>query len=302
MSETSFFDEVEWDDSSTTDTSAPDAAEDMMSTETDTFADEPGEDGGSSDSIFEPTPTTSSFDPRTQIPNNSVLVDVDIELVFVIDATGSMGPFLDKAKAAALNFMNGLEVSLKENKRKVRNVSARVIAYRDYYCDDEPMRASRFFDLRDAEDTREFSNFINSIEPMGGGDEPESALEALHEAFNSPWSKAPATKRRQIVILITDASAHKLDDPKRYSSEPEDHPTPYPSGMPETLEDLQGEWHNAQIINQNAKRLGLFTPNSDPWTAIGSWQQATGSPMLTTQGGGDEVEMKVIYSYIAKSV
>ena len=267
----------------------------------DNLFDELERDGGLQTSETDPTEGTMSTRTETfhHIPIRKS-IDMDIDLVFVIDATGSMHRFWDKAKAAALDFMNGLEVALKEHRRKVRNVSVRVIAFRDYYFDAEPMRTSRFFDLRDLEDKREFSNFINSIEPMGGGDEPESGLEALYEAIHSRWptERVKNIIRRQVIVLITDASAHELNDSRRYSENLEYHPTLYPAYMLESIEELAAEWNDSQIMNATRKCLLLYTPKTTPWDWVGCWPNAS---LLDIQdgAGGAEIEMNHIFACIA---
>lgn len=246
---------------------------------------------------------TSETDPAESTVSTLKSIDVNIDLVFVIDATGSMQPFMDRAKTIAQDIVNGLEDAVKKHRRRrLGNARARVIAFRDYYCDAEPMRTSRFFDLRDLEDKREFSNFISSIEPMGGGDEPESGLEALYEAIHSQWptERVKNIIQRQVIVLITDASAHELNDPRRYSENPEYHLTPYPAYMPESIEELEAEWNDSQIMNVTAKRLLLYTPETTPWKWIGHrWENTLLYDMLKSGEGGAEIEMNYIFACIA---
>jgi len=232
------------------------------------------------------------------------VVEVDVDFVFVIDATDSMSRHLAKVKEVIIDFKNRVEERFEEYKKfHKRNARARVIAFRDYYYDEEPMRASRFFNLNNDADKQAFVDFVNAIEPVGGGDEPESALEALYEAFHSPWSTEPSRKRRQIIVLVTDASAHSLEDSKRYDNNSENHLTPYPTQMATTLEELAGCWMNDQVIKQNAKRLLLCTPfNSYPWTDnTVFWDCANWAP-LNDMCSDDEEKMDYILRFITSAI
>lgn len=123
---------------------------------------ENGEDGLSTvESKPYPAPTSIIF---PQMPP----IDMDVDLVFVIDATGSMTHFCNKVKEATVVFKDRLEEKYNRNYRKIRNARARVIAFRDYYCDEEPMRTSRFFNLNNDADKQAFVDFVNAIEPDGG--------------------------------------------------------------------------------------------------------------------------------------
>ena len=65
--------------------------------------------------------------------NNDLSTYVDI--VFVIDGTGSMQPLINKVKTLALSLHEKLEEGLRENKRRIDNLRAKVIVFRDYYVD-----------------------------------------------------------------------------------------------------------------------------------------------------------------------
>ena len=261
-----------------------------------------GENGEDGLSTVEPEPVPAPTGPVIP-PSQAMTVDTDVDLVFVIDATGSMTHFCNKVKEATVVFKDRLEYKYNRNYRKIRNARARVIAFRDYYYDEEPMRASRFFNLNNDADKQAFVDFVNAIEPVGGGDEPESALEALYEAFHSPWSTEPSRKRRQIIVLVTDASAHSLEDSKRYDNNSENHLTPYPTQMATTLEELAGCWMNDQVIKQNAKRLLLCTPfNSYPWTDnTVFWDCANWAP-LNDMCSDDEEKMDYILRFITSAI
>lgn len=59
------------------------------------------------------------------------------------------------------------------------------------------------------EERDRFKNLIMTIEPEGGGDDPEDGLEALAYAIESDWTKG-GDKRRHVIVVWTDASTHAI--------------------------------------------------------------------------------------------
>jgi len=133
-----------------------------------------------------------------------------VDIVMCIDGTGSMGPVIDLVKANALRFESDLAAAMEAKQKSIDNLRVRVIVFRDIFVDrDDAFVTSNFFPL--PQEREEFSRFISGIRANGGGDEPESALEALGIALNSDWVRS-GDKRRHVVIMWTDASAHRLEE------------------------------------------------------------------------------------------
>lgn len=118
-----------------------------------------------------------------------------LDLVFVIDTTASMGPFLDAAKVAVSRIITDLAAL-------VPAARLGVIAYRDqgdeYVTKTMPISNDRYAIL----------NFVSALEAKGGGDIPEAILPALEYAFDAMrWR--PAAQR--VVLIIADAPPHDGD-------------------------------------------------------------------------------------------
>lgn len=64
-----------------------------------------------------------------------------------IDATGSMAPIINEVKDNALSFYQRFIDSMEENDKEVAELRIKVIVFRDYICDSEPMVESEFFVL-----------------------------------------------------------------------------------------------------------------------------------------------------------
>ena len=285
--ETEFFDDPDGDD-------------------TDLLIDE-GEDRGGRDSSQQVRCGGLRRSGNQMVGGTSLLTDVD--LVFVIDCTGSMEPCLSMVKAHAKSLHNDIMAGLGNKSRQVHKLRVKVIAYRDYYFDwadpeHPPMTESEFFTLPEQE--AEYAAFVDSLEYAGGEDEPESALEALHLAFHSKWMNDPnVTKKRQVVLLFTDASAHPLNDSMRYDPAFNSH---YPEGMPESLTELQDEFMSAEVFPVDGNgyptghRLILFAPEEmEPWKQVRLWDE-TICRSMDPERGLEGLGMEDVIMFISGSL
>ena len=127
-----------------------------------------------------------------------------LEMVFVLDTTGSMGGLLEGAKQKIWSIVN--EVQQKQSRPSVR---VGLIAYRDrtdaYVTQITPLTS----DL-----DKVYSNLMD-FEAGGGGDHPEDVRRALAEGVRKiEWSKQRAGLA-QILFLVGDAP------PQNYQNEPD---------------------------------------------------------------------------------
>ena len=191
-------------------------------------------------------------------------LDYSVDIVMCIDATGSMSSIIDEVKANALSFYQKFvdEMEAQDPPKSVQQLRIKVIAFRDYGVDSEPMLESKFFTL-DGE-SGAFHEFVEGIEATGGGDEPESSLEALALAMKSDWVRTGSV-RRHVIIMYTDASALPLG--ARAGQ------TGYTSDMPKDLAELK-EWWEGQYMEKRAKRLLVFAPDATPWSDMADWTNA----------------------------
>jgi len=127
---------------------------------------------------------------RTSLPARAQL-----DLVFLVDATGSMGDEIDKLKSSLRSIT--AEVSrLPSNP----DLCLGLVAYRD--------RGDAFFvrshDLTN--DVNAFQGVLNALQAAAGGDGPEAMNEALHEAVHRiSWRGAQSTR---LLLLLADAPPH----------------------------------------------------------------------------------------------
>lgn len=220
-----------------------------------------------------------------------------VDIVLCIDATASMGPVIENVKSKALQLPDDLLNAMAVKDKAVTQLRLRVIAFRDILHDSESSSivASEFFTLPD--DRAGFDRFIGGISAEGGGDEPESGLEALAVALNSAWT-ADGDRRRHVIVIMTDASAHPLE--KGVGKVP----SAFASQVPSSFDELSDMWTGGQTtrIGVNSRRLVLFTPEMAPWsTIIEHWEQLVSFPSQAGEGLS-QVEYDEIIDIIANSV
>lgn len=220
-----------------------------------------------------------------------------VDIVFVIDVTGSMEPVLQQVQRGALSFHRDLINAMEEKHKRISSLRVRLIAFRDYLHDEpaDAMLSTEFMTLPD--DLERFEEAVNFLEPFGGGDEPESGLEALAFAIHSDWERG-LDRRRHIVVLFTDASAHPLelasDTVTRING----------SSLPTSLDELTDLWEEDEFgpMEYSAKRLLLYAPETRPWDEISSAWSNTLHYMSRAGEGLADYEFREIIESIANSV
>jgi len=228
------------------------------------------------------------------IYNNTWSVGYAVDIVFVIDTTGSMRPVLDTVKHHAINFNDDLAMIMSQKDKSISKLRVRVVAFRDYLDRaSDALRESPFFEL--PAQKGEFSNFLSSLSPDGGGDEPESGLEGLAAALLSPWETG-SDKRRHLVVLFTDASAHPIERAAGAGL--------LPPGFPSTFSNLYDVWEGGQTsgMEHSAKRLLIYAPDCEPWRGISDlWSNTLHFPSQAGRGLEDFTFAEIL-NQIASSV
>lgn len=222
-------------------------------------------------------------------------IEYNVDVVMCIDVTGSMHGILETVKTNALKFSGDLQKSLEEKDKHIDELRVKVIAYRDFGFDAEyALEETDFLVLPEQES--EFNSFVHSLEPGGGGDEPENGLEALSLAMQSDWTKK-GDKRRQIIVVYSDASTHPMDHEISKSA------SNYPANMPADFNELTDQWDGQSgTMSMAAKRLLLFVPDSASWTDIGThWNNTIHYPSQAGKGL-EEVDYETILSAIVNSI
>ena len=216
-----------------------------------------------------------------------------VDIVFCIDVTGRMTPIIDAVKANALGFYDDVQTNLTEKGKNVSQLRVRVIAFRDFVADGAAaLEESPFYTL--PEERTGFSEFVNGLIAQGGGDAPESGLEAVALAINSPWTTT-GDRRRQVIVVWTDQPAQPLD--------PSVVPADLSSRVPADFSAMTDLWEDEQgAMGSSSKRLILFAPDGPGWSDISAvWENVVHNP--SQAGGGlSEVDYGTIIDSIGNSV
>ncbi len=117
-----------------------------------------------------------------------------LDLVFMVDATGSMGNEIGKLKAS----MRAMADQIAQLPGQP-DICYGLVAYRDR----GDAFITRTHDLTN--DLGAFQNLLSRVQADGGGDTPEALNEALHEVVHGlSWRTAAA----RLVVLVADAPPH----------------------------------------------------------------------------------------------
>ena len=168
------------------------------------------------------------------------------DIVFLVDATGSMQPAINDLKENIKLFFKTLSNGDDNGNMIVKDWRARVIGYRDVKVDSDWFENNPF--------TRNISDIEDQLKHLvakGGGDEPESLLDALYKVakFGSTPKMAQEedpekwryrSEAARIVIVFTDASFHATT----------------------SLSEASGlDWKEiANLIMQEKIRLSIYAP------------------------------------------
>jgi uncharacterized protein YegL len=117
-----------------------------------------------------------------------------LDLVFMIDATGSMGDEIGKLKAS----MRAMADQIAQLPGQP-DICYGLVAYRDR----GDAFITRTHDLTN--DLSAFQSLLSRVQAQGGGDTPEALNEALHEVVHGLSWRADAAR---LVVLVADAPPH----------------------------------------------------------------------------------------------
>jgi hypothetical protein len=134
------------------------------------------------------------------------------DLLFLIDTTGSMRPYIDAAKNQVRSVVDDIKVAFLNE----ADVRVAVVGYKDH-ADDPNIQ---FLDF--TPDVDKVHAFLDELEAVGGDDVPEDVLGGLRQALNASWKH-----QTRCIVHIADAPPHGTTlhdlDPDTYR---DDYSTP----------------------------------------------------------------------------
>lgn len=134
-----------------------------------------------------------------------------VNVVLVIDATGSMGPYIEEAKRQATQIVNELQEktvlpALGGGGSIKLTVNFGLVAYRDK---GDAFEVKTF--VAPTNDLEKIRREIAGLDAAGGGDEPEMVVQGIQHALSTMTLGQGALNR---LIVIGDAPPHELDKDK----------------------------------------------------------------------------------------
>lgn len=140
--------------------------------------------------------------PMDDLPPEPVIRKLDV--MIVLDCTGSMGPHINAVR-------DGMEGFVKRIGEQKCDVAVGVTIFRDRFVDKDALRTLQFGGQEFTRDVADLKRQLAELRADGGGDEPESGLDALDHASQRRF-RAGAER---VLVFITDASAKVPDKDNR---------------------------------------------------------------------------------------
>ena len=180
------------------------------------------------------------------------------DVVFLIDVSGSMAPIIDALRKNIEAFVDSLSSGDANNAAPVRDWRGKVVGYRDI----DPAHAEGLEWLEDqpfVRDTAALKAQLAALRAQGGGDEPESLLDALYKVATMEASPKGAQSEdpnkwryrsdaARVVVVFTDASFKETMS--------------IPEAKGGALQDV------ANVVMANRIILSLFAPNFEGYDRL----------------------------------
>ncbi len=218
---------------------------------------------------------------KDPVPDKHVIREkFKADVVMCIDCTGSMEMIINTIKHNALNFYPDLKERCKANGKEIISMRIKVIGFRDFE-DAKSFEQSVFFDIPTHE--ADFRSFVSGLYADGGGDSPERGYDALGLAMMSEWRSEPDV--HQVIILWTDNASHRLS---------------VCSPGPKSMNELTSLWNDG--MSQEGKRLILFAPDHQSWTALERDWSRTIRHDVNEGGGLSDIDYDEILRTLSESI
>ena len=214
-------DEVEKTNASPT----PEEAPTSPSANVDPFADDKeersSEPSGTTDdaNVVNKSLEDNPFDEPPKGPSTQPFRGGAADIVLLVDVTGSMTPCINALRDSIKKFMTELAEGSAEIE-PVDDWRARVVGYRDYLHDAKETYGW-LCDNDFTRDVDELKHQLDKLTAKGGGDEPESLLDAIQVVLDAGELSANEqevtngkqwrnyTQASRILVVFTDASYHE---------------------------------------------------------------------------------------------
>jgi hypothetical protein len=171
-----------------------------------------------------------------------------LDIVFVLDVTGSM-------QFAINGVRDGIQKFVDELARNRLEAQVGMLAFKDEFEDRDAFNILTFGSNKHfTKDALEFSKRVALLRADGGGDTPESSLDAMIRATKLPFRSNSV----KILLLITDAPYKEAKDVANGKLVP--RPNHKPATMPQTIKALQEKHVNQVHLITKQQFHSLYEP------------------------------------------
>ena len=213
----------------------------------------PVADPAAAETAGQSEPATPAAAPQTRAKTKGVA-----DVVFLIDVSGSMAPIIDALRRNIEAFVDSLSSGGANSAAPVRDWRGKVVGYRDIEAASseglEWIEAHPF-----VRDTAALKAQLASLKAQGGGDEPESLLDALYKVATTEATPKGAQSEdpnkwryrsdaARVVVVFTDASFKET--------------LSIPEAKGGSLQDV------ANVVMANRIILSLFAPNFEGYDRL----------------------------------
>lgn len=167
-------------------------------------------------------------------------------MVFAVDNTGSMGPYIENVKLKILEIIRTIK-----KEELCERLRVGLVSYRDHPPEDSTF-VTKKFELNP--DVSKIEEAVRRMSASGGGDGPEAVCDALHVANRMEFLNESA----KIIILIGDAPPHGV----------EPSGDNFPQGCP--------DGHNWEAESKKSFEKGIVIHTVGCFPEIGGYEKAVG--------------------------
>jgi hypothetical protein len=200
-----------------------------------------------------------------------------------------MEPVFRELKEKVLRFPRDLVLKMRTKGKNPVQLRTRIVSFTDVVLTPE----TRFINFGKETLNWTHHNFVQRLKiDTACMDNRRASLEALAIAMASDWTQ-DGDRQRHIIVMFTDASAHRLED--RVG----EVPAKLLPNIPLTLDELEEKW---DLQSHHGLSLALFTPDVYPWSTIGDcWARTLFLPSKAGEGLA-EFEYKTILEIYANEL
>ena len=203
---------------------------------------------------------TLSLEPSVITPfqveediNDSDTFVQELDIMFLVDMTGSYSDDLETFKRESQNIIDTLQKKLPEGTVLKIGVSS----FEDYPISPYGASSDKPYTLEQSltTDTESFKEAINTLKLGSGSDGPEAQLEGLYQTVTDPhvgWGESAM----KMIILFTDANFHDSDREPSYPGH----------GSTEVKNVLKA--HNVSVIGMGSGSISPDLDNISDWTFL----------------------------------